>query len=116
MIASLPRSCHAQNSKPWKHSPLLTSITCRPPSLLTYVQPSAKRNPIDTCHSFPQRPTLLAKIFGCFKISFKKTQKDRGNKSKPTHMNLLVMENLFYDRRFSKVREQLDVEQVLIKC
>lgn len=51
-----------------------------------------------------QRPTLLAKIFGCYKISFRKTHKDRGSKSKPTQMNLLVMENLFYDRRFSKVR------------
>ena len=45
-----------------------------------------------------QRPTLLAKIFGCFKISFRKTQKDRNSRSKPTQMNLLVMENLFYDR------------------
>lgn len=49
------------------------------------------------------RPTLLAKIFGCFKISFRKTQKDRSSRSKPTQMNLLVMENLFYDRRFSKI-------------
>lgn len=50
-----------------------------------------------------QRPTLLAKIFGCYKISFRKTQKDKGAKAKPTQMNLLVMENLFYDRRFSKI-------------
>lgn len=50
-----------------------------------------------------QRPTLLAKIFGCYKISFRKTHKDKGSKSKPTQMNLLVMENLFYDRRFSKI-------------
>ncbi|EKM61454.1 uncharacterized protein PHACADRAFT_190619 [Phanerochaete carnosa HHB-10118-sp] len=49
------------------------------------------------------RPTLLAKIFGCYKISFRKTHKDKGIKSKPTQMNLLVMENLFYDRRFSKI-------------
>ncbi|KAJ3558998.1 hypothetical protein NM688_g604 [Phlebia brevispora] len=49
------------------------------------------------------RPTLLAKIFGCYKISFRKTHKDRGSKSKSTQMNLLVMENLFYDRRFSKI-------------
>ncbi|KAI0931455.1 hypothetical protein AcV7_001170 [Taiwanofungus camphoratus] len=50
------------------------------------------------------RPTLLAKIFGCFKITFRKTHKHQGpNKSKPTQMNLLVMENLFYDRRFSKI-------------
>jgi hypothetical protein len=52
-----------------------------------------------------QRPTLLAKIFGCYKLTFKKTSKDRApsGKSKSTQMNLLVMENLFYDRRFSKV-------------
>ena len=50
-----------------------------------------------------KRPTLLAKIFGCYKISFRKTHKDKGNRSKPTQMNLLVMENLFYDRRFSKI-------------
>ncbi|KAJ7606790.1 hypothetical protein FB45DRAFT_949133 [Roridomyces roridus] len=51
------------------------------------------------------RPTLLAKIFGCYKITFKKTGKDRApsGKSKSTQMNLLVMENLFYDRRFSKL-------------
>ncbi|KAJ6601378.1 hypothetical protein DFH09DRAFT_1490649 [Mycena vulgaris] len=51
------------------------------------------------------RPTLLAKIFGCYKLTFKKTGKDRTpqGKSKSTQMNLLVMENLFYDRRFSKL-------------
>lgn len=58
-------------------------------------------NSISAC----QRPTLLAKVFGCYKITFKKTNKDKGSgKSKSTQMNLLVMENLFYDRRFSKVR------------
>ncbi|KAG5645340.1 hypothetical protein DXG03_006402 [Asterophora parasitica] len=50
------------------------------------------------------RPTLLAKHFGCFKLTFKKAGKDRGpGKSKSTQMNLLVMENLFYDRRFTKI-------------
>ncbi|KAI0348150.1 hypothetical protein BDW22DRAFT_1424361 [Trametopsis cervina] len=49
------------------------------------------------------RPTLLAKIFGCYKISFRKTHKDRGSKARSTQMNLMVMENLFYDRRFSKI-------------
>ncbi|KAJ3845538.1 hypothetical protein F5878DRAFT_599054 [Lentinula raphanica] len=51
------------------------------------------------------RPTLLAKVFGCYKITFRKTgsgDKSQG-KSKLTQMNLLVMENLFYDRRFSKI-------------
>ncbi|KAJ4485636.1 hypothetical protein J3R30DRAFT_3440944 [Lentinula aciculospora] len=51
------------------------------------------------------RPTLLAKVFGCYKLTFKKTGgSDKGQgKSKSTQMNLLVMENLFYDRRFSKI-------------
>jgi 1-phosphatidylinositol-3-phosphate 5-kinase len=48
------------------------------------------------------RPTLLAKIFGCYKITFKKTD-ETGTKAKLTQMNLLVMENLFYDRRFSRI-------------
>lgn len=51
-----------------------------------------------------QRPTLLAKVFGCFKVSYRKSGKDKGpNKSKSMQINLLVMENLFYDKRFSKV-------------
>ncbi|KAF9015759.1 hypothetical protein BDQ17DRAFT_1229974 [Cyathus striatus] len=50
------------------------------------------------------RPTLLAKVFGCYKLTFRKTGKDRGHgKPKATQMNLLVMENLFYDRRFTKI-------------
>jgi 1-phosphatidylinositol-3-phosphate 5-kinase len=50
------------------------------------------------------RPTLLAKVFGCYKLTFRKTGKDKGpGKSKSTQMNLLVMENLFYDRRFTKI-------------
>ena len=51
-----------------------------------------------------QRPTLLAKVLGCYKISFKKSGRDKGSgRWKSTQMNLIVMENLFYDRRFSKV-------------
>ncbi|KAF8807958.1 hypothetical protein BYT27DRAFT_7190050 [Phlegmacium glaucopus] len=50
------------------------------------------------------RPTLLAKVFGCYKLTFRKTGKDKGpGKSKSTQMNLLVMENLCYDRPFSKI-------------
>ncbi|KAJ3571559.1 hypothetical protein NP233_g3674 [Leucocoprinus birnbaumii] len=50
------------------------------------------------------RPTLLAKIFGCFKLTFRKTGSGKGSgKIKSTQMNLLVMENLFYDRRFTKI-------------
>ncbi|KAF7302586.1 1-phosphatidylinositol-3-phosphate 5-kinase [Mycena chlorophos] len=53
------------------------------------------------------RPTLLAKVFGCYKLTFKKSgngkDKAPNGKSKSTQMNLLVMENLFYNRRFSKL-------------
>lgn len=51
-----------------------------------------------------QRPTLLAKVFGCYKLTFGKPHSHKSTgKWKPVQMNLLVMENLFYDRRFSKV-------------
>ncbi|SJL06106.1 uncharacterized protein ARMOST_09442 [Armillaria ostoyae] len=49
------------------------------------------------------RPTLLAKVFGCYKLTFRKTNDKGPGKVKSTQMNLLVMENLFYDRRFSKI-------------
>ncbi|KIY69350.1 hypothetical protein CYLTODRAFT_420748 [Cylindrobasidium torrendii FP15055 ss-10] len=49
------------------------------------------------------RPTLLAKVFGVYKITFRKTTPEAGHKAKSTQMNLIVMENLFYDRRFSKI-------------
>jgi 1-phosphatidylinositol-3-phosphate 5-kinase len=55
----------------------------------------------DSFHFF-QRPTLLAKIFGCYKLTFKKAGKDKGP-AKSKSMNLLVMENLLYDRRYAKV-------------
>jgi hypothetical protein len=46
-----------------------------------------------------QRPTLLAKIFGVYKIAYKNPIL-----GKVVRMNLLVMENLFYGRRFTRVR------------
>jgi 1-phosphatidylinositol-3-phosphate 5-kinase len=46
---------------------------------------------------------LLAKVFGCYKLTFKKVKDKATGKAKVTHMNLLVMENLFYNRRFAKV-------------
>ncbi|KAG6334021.1 hypothetical protein ID866_5064 [Astraeus odoratus] len=50
------------------------------------------------------RPTLLAKVFGCYKLTFKKTKgSGSSNRAKVTHMNFLVMENLFYNRRFAKI-------------
>lgn len=41
-------------------------------------------------------------------MTFRKMGKDRSSgRSKSTQMNLLVMENLFYDRRFSKVSKNV---------
>jgi hypothetical protein len=48
-----------------------------------------------------QRPTLLAKIFGVYKIAYKNPILGR-----VVRMNLLVMENLFYGRRFTRVRSR----------
>ena len=68
------------------------------------------------CHSDVcclQRPTLLAKIFGLYTIEYRHISTEKrgdayvinGRKSGSTvRINLMVMENLFYGRRFSKVR------------
>jgi 1-phosphatidylinositol-3-phosphate 5-kinase len=45
-----------------------------------------------------QRPTVLAKIYGFFKIGYRNAITGRSMR-----MNVLVMENLFYERRFSKI-------------
>ncbi|WVQ96669.1 hypothetical protein IAU59_003775 [Kwoniella sp. CBS 9459] len=44
------------------------------------------------------RPTVLAKIYGFFKIGYRNAITGRYMR-----MNVLVMENLFYERRFSKI-------------
>ncbi|KIJ28157.1 hypothetical protein M422DRAFT_215436 [Sphaerobolus stellatus SS14] len=50
------------------------------------------------------RPTLLAKIFGCFRVSFTRPKDAKtGGKGKSSSSVFLVMENLFYDRRFTKI-------------
>ncbi|KAF8584674.1 hypothetical protein K439DRAFT_1566358 [Ramaria rubella] len=50
------------------------------------------------------RPTLLAKIFGCFRISFTKPKDAKTTaKSRTSGTVFLVMENLFYDRRFTNI-------------
>jgi 1-phosphatidylinositol-3-phosphate 5-kinase len=41
---------------------------------------------------------VLAKIYGFFKIGYRNAVTGRSMR-----MNVLIMENLFYDRRFSKV-------------
>ncbi|ORX40062.1 hypothetical protein BD324DRAFT_254115 [Kockovaella imperatae] len=45
-----------------------------------------------------QRPSALAKIYGFFKIGYR-----NGVTGRSMRMNVLVMENLFYERRFSKI-------------
>lgn len=47
------------------------------------------------------RPTALAKTYGIFKIGFR-----NGVTGRSMHMNVLVQENLFYGRHFSKVSER----------
>lgn len=46
-----------------------------------------------------QRPTALAKIYGFFKIGYRNATTGRS-----LRMNVLIMENLFYERRFDRVR------------
>jgi 1-phosphatidylinositol-3-phosphate 5-kinase len=67
---------------------------------------------------FVQRPSLLAKIFGCFKVTWKTTSHSGPGKPKINQMNLVVMENLLYDRRFSKVsrrRSGLHIGNIRLK-
>jgi len=53
------------------------------------------------------RPTLLAKIFGFYRVAFRNSSPSSSRQSRTItrtkRMNLVVMENLFYDRRFSKI-------------
>ena len=45
-----------------------------------------------------QRPSALAKIYGFFKIGYRNAVTGRSMR-----MNVLVMENLFYERRFARI-------------
>jgi hypothetical protein len=47
---------------------------------------------------FHELPTVLAKIFGVYRIGYKNTQTNKSMK-----IDVLVMENLFYDRRISRI-------------
>ncbi|KAH6916651.1 1-phosphatidylinositol-3-phosphate 5-kinase, partial [Coprinopsis sp. MPI-PUGE-AT-0042] len=58
------------------------------------------------------RPTLLAKVFGCYKLTIKQKERDANKERGPARKNrtvsqktysLLVMENLFYDRKFTRI-------------
>lgn len=52
------------------------------------------------------RPTLLAKIFGFYRVAFRMlVPGSKGTRPtwKTKRMNMLVMENLFYDRKFTKI-------------
>lgn len=103
MTVSSRKSSRNQSCRRWRHLLRRISTICPQRSAPMYVSHSLFEARLLI---ISQRPTLLAKIFGCYKITFKKTQKDRGNKSKSFQMNLLVMENLFYDRQFHKVLTQ----------
>ena len=65
-----------------------------------------------------QRPILLAKIFGIYKLVFKKVAKDkeRSVKSKHTQMNLLVMENLFYKQKVSRTFDLKGIQGRKVKA
>ncbi|KAF8347025.1 hypothetical protein F5887DRAFT_958971 [Amanita rubescens] len=74
--------------------PELQTMETFAPSYFEYMSSAVSAN----------RPTLLAKVFGCYKLTFKKNGKDKApGRSKSFQMNLLVMENLFYDRHFTKI-------------
>ncbi|EJU00051.1 hypothetical protein DACRYDRAFT_117647 [Dacryopinax primogenitus] len=45
-----------------------------------------------------KKPSVLAKVFGFYKVGYKNP-----NTGKIMRLNLLVMENVFYERRFSKI-------------
>ncbi|KAK0536074.1 Mitochondrial distribution and morphology protein 12, partial [Tilletia horrida] len=47
---------------------------------------------------FKDRPTTLAKVFGCFRIGYRNPQTGKSLK-----MDCMVMENLFYGREVSKI-------------
>jgi len=61
---------------------------------------------LEFCKANEQRPSVLAKIYGFFKIGYRNAVTGRSMR-----MNVLIMENLFYDRRFSKVCQIL-IDQV----
>lgn len=48
-----------------------------------------------------QLPTVLAKIFGFYRIGYKNTVT-----GKQIRMDVVVMENLFYDRKITRVITQ----------
>lgn len=52
-----------------------------------------------TTNFVPQRPTVLAKILGVYRIGYKNSQNNTEKK-----LDLLVMENLFYGRKMAQVR------------
>jgi 1-phosphatidylinositol-3-phosphate 5-kinase len=92
------------------------------PAYFTYMSSAVSANVsllsslLALANQITQRPTLLAKVFGCYKISFKKSGKDKpSGRHKSAQMNLIVMENLFYDRRFSKVRATSRFLQTFLK-
>jgi len=66
----------------------LESMTTFAPAYFDYMSSAASAD----------QPTMLAKIFGCFKIVLRKSGKGKDKSARKFQMNLLVMENLFYGR------------------
>lgn len=58
-----------------------------------------------------QNPTALAKILGVFRIGFRNTQTNSALKQ-----DLLVMENLFYNRKISQVQLQAHQKNIWCSC
>jgi len=102
MTGSLRKSSRVQNCKRWKLLLLRTLTIWHLLSAEMYVVHLVVCEKW-VAQSYDQRPTLLAKVFGCYKLTFKKVKDKETGKAKVTHMNLFVMENLFYNRRFAKV-------------
>jgi 1-phosphatidylinositol-3-phosphate 5-kinase len=90
----------------------LDALTKFAPSYFEYMKQSIQHNVslgifvrtslVLSAFPFLQRPTALAKIYGCFKIGYNNT-----TTGKAMRMNVVIMENLFYERRFDRVRRCL---------
>ncbi len=57
-----------------------------------------------------QKPTVLAKILGVYRIGYRNSQTNTALKQ-----DLLVIENLFYDRNVKQVRHVLCFQDVMLQ-
>jgi 1-phosphatidylinositol-3-phosphate 5-kinase len=75
----------------------MDALTKFAPSYFDYTRKAVSGN-VRLRDTANQRPTVLAKVYGFFKIGYRNATTGRAMR-----MNVLIMENLFYERRFSKV-------------